>query len=56
MKRKYFVLKVYRDNYSYVTFVFDTDSKDDAFKFIDLMNRNSNDDDYSYQVGCWVEK
>lgn len=55
MKKKYFVLKIYGDNYSFASFVFDTNSKDDAFKFVDLMTRNS-DDDNIYQVGCWVEK
>ena len=56
MKKKYFVLKVYLDNYSCASVVFDTDSKDDAFNYVDLMSRNSNDDSYTYHVGCWVEK
>lgn len=55
MKKNYFVLKVYSENFSCANVVFDSDNKDDAFSFAELMNRNSNDS-YSYHVGCWVEK
>lgn len=55
MKKNYFVLKVYSENFSCASVVFDSNAKEDAFKFAELMTRNTNDS-YSYHVGCWVEK
>ena len=51
--KKYFVLKMHRNSTTYSSVVFNTDDKNDAVAYAEIMNRNADEGD-SYHVAEFV--